>query len=34
MVPYLTTALTGPLLELEKRLIAAQPTIAHGLAQQ
>ena len=27
MVPYLTTALTGPLLDLEKRLLDAQPTI-------
>jgi hypothetical protein len=26
MVPYLTTALTGPLLELEKRLLDAQHT--------
>lgn len=34
MVPYLTTALTGAQRELEKRLIAAQPTIAHGLGQQ
>jgi len=34
MVPYLTTALTGPLLELEKRLLDAQPTIEHWFRQQ
>src|SRR5574340_379242 len=34
MVPYLTTALTGPLLDLEKRLLDAQPTIEHWFRQQ
>ena len=34
MVPNLTTALTGPLLELEKRLLDAQPTIEHWFRQQ
>src|SRR5512139_1456737 len=34
MVPHLTTALTGPLLELEKRLLDAQPTIEHWFRQQ
>ncbi|NTV96772.1 MAG: glutamate--cysteine ligase [Thiobacillus sp.] len=37
MVPNLTTALTGPLLDLEKRVIAAQPAIEHwfrGLWQE
>ncbi|MBU1263734.1 MAG: glutamate--cysteine ligase, partial [Gammaproteobacteria bacterium] len=34
MVPYLTTALTGPLLELEKRLLDAQPMIEHWFRQQ
>ncbi|MFZ5574815.1 MAG: glutamate--cysteine ligase [Pseudomonadota bacterium] len=34
MVPYLTTALTGPLLELEKRLLDAQPTIEHWFRLQ
>jgi glutamate--cysteine ligase len=29
MVPNLTTALTGPLLDLEKHVIAAQPAIEH-----
>ena len=29
MVPHLTTALTGPLLELEKRILAAMPPIEH-----
>ncbi len=34
MVPYLTTALTGPLLELEKRLLDAQPQIEHWFRLQ
>ncbi len=34
MVPHLTTALTGPLLELEKRLLDAQPTIEYWFRQQ
>ena len=29
MVPHLTTALTGPLLDLERRFLAAMPTIEH-----
>jgi glutamate--cysteine ligase len=29
MVPHLTTALTGPLLELERRILKAQPAIEH-----
>jgi len=29
MVPHLTTALTGPLLDLERTFLAAQPTIEH-----
>ena len=31
MVPHLTTALTGPLLDLEQRVLAAQPAIEHWL---
>ena len=31
MVPHLTTALTGPLLELERRFLAASPQIEHWL---
>ena len=31
MVPHLTTALTGPLLDLERRFLDAQPTIEHWL---
>ena len=31
MVPHLTTALTGPLLELEKRILDAMPRIEHWL---
>jgi glutamate--cysteine ligase len=34
MVPHLTTALTGPLLELERRLLDAQPTIEYWFRQQ
>ena len=34
MVPHLTTALNGPLLELEKRIINAQPTIEHWFRAQ
>jgi glutamate--cysteine ligase len=34
MVPHLTTALTGPLLELEKRIMNAQPTIEYWFRQQ
>lgn len=34
MVPHLTTALNGPLLELEKRIIRAQPTIEHWFRTQ
>ena len=34
MVPHLTTALTGPLLDLERRFLDAQPTIEHWLRTQ
>jgi glutamate--cysteine ligase len=34
MVPHLTTALTGPLLDLEKHVIAAQPAIEHWFRTQ
>ena len=34
MVPHLTTALTGPLLDLEKHVIAAQATIEHWFRVQ
>jgi glutamate--cysteine ligase len=34
MVPHLTTALTGPLLDLEKHVIAAQPAIEHWFRNQ
>ncbi|MDP2805045.1 MAG: glutamate--cysteine ligase [Gallionellaceae bacterium] len=34
MVPHLTTALKGPLLELEQRIITAQPTIEHWFRTQ
>jgi glutamate--cysteine ligase len=34
MVPHLTTALTGPLLDLEKLVIAAQPDIEHWFRRQ
>ncbi len=33
-VPHLLTALTGPMLELERRLLEAQPTIEHWLRSQ
>ncbi len=34
MVPHLTTALNGPLLDLERRMLDAQPTIEHWFRQQ
>ncbi|MCA1937602.1 MAG: glutamate--cysteine ligase, partial [Dechloromonas sp.] len=34
MVPHLTTALTGPLLELERRFLEASPQIEHWLRGQ
>jgi glutamate--cysteine ligase len=34
MVPHLTTALIGPLLDLEKRILHAQPEIEHWLRAQ
>ena len=34
MVPHLTTALNGPLLELEKRMLAAMPQIEHWFRTQ
>ena len=34
MVPHLTTALIGPLLDLERRMLDAQPTIEHWFRQQ
>ena len=34
MVPHLTTALSGPLLELERRFLAASPQIEHWLRGQ
>jgi glutamate--cysteine ligase len=34
MVPHLTTALIGPLLELEKRILNAQPAIEHWFRSQ
>ncbi len=34
MVPHLTTALKGPLLELERRILAAQPNIEHWFRTQ
>jgi glutamate--cysteine ligase len=34
MVPHLTTALKGPLLELERRILIAQPTIEHWFRTQ
>ena len=34
MVPHLTTALNGPLLELERRFLAASPQIEHWLRGQ
>lgn len=34
MVPHLTTALNGPLLDLERRFLIAMPTIEHWFRQQ
>jgi glutamate--cysteine ligase len=34
MVPHLTTALNGPLLDLERRFLAAMPTIEHWFRSQ
>ena len=34
MVPHLSTALNGPLLELERRILTAQPTIEHWFRAQ
>lgn len=34
MVPHLTTALKGPLLELEQRILTAQPVIEHWFRKQ
>lgn len=34
MVPHLTTALTGPLLDLEQRILGAMPRIEHWLRSQ
>ena len=34
MVPHLTTALNGPLLDLERRFLAAMPTIEHWFRAQ
>ncbi len=34
MVPHLTTALTGPLLDLEKHVLAAMPQIEHWFRRQ
>ena len=34
MVPHLTTALTGPLFDLERRFLAAMPTIEHWFRSQ
>jgi len=34
MVPHLTTALKGPLLELERRILSAQPIIEHWFRAQ
>src|SRR5512139_2219074 len=34
MVPHLTTALTGPLLQLEQRILDAMPRIEHWLRTQ
>ncbi len=34
MVPHLTTALTGPLLDLERKFLDSQPTIEHWLRSQ
>ena len=34
MIPHLTTALTGPLLALERRFLDSMPTIEHWLRTQ
>src|SRR5450755_2791760 len=34
MVPHLTTAMTGPLHDLERRFLTAMPTIEHWLRKQ
>ncbi|MEQ1835641.1 MAG: glutamate--cysteine ligase [Candidatus Nitrotoga sp.] len=34
MIPHLTTALNGPLLDLERRMLDAQPTIEHWFRSQ
>ncbi|MDR2196275.1 MAG: glutamate--cysteine ligase [Gallionellaceae bacterium] len=34
MVPHLSTALTGPLLDLERRMLGAQPAIEHWFRSQ
>ena len=34
MVPHLTTALIGPLQDLEKRILKAQPDIEHWFRAQ
>jgi glutamate--cysteine ligase len=34
MVPHLTTALTGPLLDLEQRILDRMPDIEHWLRTQ
>ena len=34
MVPHLTTALNGPLLTLEKRMLGAMPNIEHWFRTQ
>jgi len=34
MIPHLTTALNGPLLDLERRMLDAQPTIEHWFRTQ
>ena len=34
MVPHLTTALNGPLLSLEKRMLEAMPKIEHWFRSQ
>ena len=33
-VPHLTTALTGPLLDLERRILTAMPEIEHWFRAQ
>ena len=34
MIPHLTTALSGPILDLERRMLDAQPTIEHWFRSQ